>query len=167
MLSGLLKLAPSHNIQYGRIKVCLLNLGKGDAQDWIRRQKDVADIAVSAMGSPALGTWARRRFGKIRLIIFLRGRPRHTIVVSRVLFFIDPPLSTDLEKCVRYILSNVVLFSKRKENYFVNCLSKEASAECAMEYTRQALEKIDLAISCAIQEKEREKKGQSPKNEIE
>ena len=119
------------------------------------------------MGSFDLGTWEQRIFGKIRLIIFVYDRPRYIAVLNKVLLFIDFPPSTNIEECVRSILSNVVLFSKRKENYFVNCLSKEASAECAMEYTRQALEKIDLAISCAIQEKEREKKGQSPKNEIE
>lgn len=163
-LSGIVQRAALYKVQYGRIKVCLMNLGKNDAQDWLIRQKEVADIAVRAMGSSALGTWERKRFGKIRLIIFVRGKPRYIIVTRKVLFFIEPPPSDDLGECVRYILSNVIWFSKGKENYYGKFFSKEVSKESATEYTRQSQREIDLAISCAIQEKKSENKEQESEN---
>ena len=154
LLSGILQRASPHNVQYGRIKVCLMNLAKNDNQDWLRKHKEIAEIAVFAMRNPALDTWKRRRFDKIRMIIFVRGRPRHIIVGRKVMFFTEPPPSNDLGECVRYILSNVVWFSKGKENYYFKCLSKEASAEAATEYKNQSMREIDLAISYAIQEKQ-------------
>lgn len=130
----------------GRINVHLVDLGKGDIRDLSIKQKKFADITVSVIDHPALRLCVSKAFEKIKDIIIVYGRGQNRLLFFKVLFVRNPPLN-DLRQSVRSLISFMLWETKFRDEYFVQCRSKEESRNSATEFMNQSMQEVDVAIA--------------------
>ena len=125
----------SQRFSFGPYKIILLNVGDDAWQQWSGTQKDVAIAAIKVMDSPDISPALTMLFKKanIKTFLVMRGMPRHSTICNRVFLYCGPPSGNVIE-CTRCLLADIIWIQKRREEYFINCRSRETSRNMATNF---------------------------------